>query len=378
MISKKSIFISISVGLLILKSYASGMTWTETGIVLALSDALGFVIWRFRKKIVRGVNEMCEAIFDGPSLLPLAVTAMMLFYNVLLQGCAVMNTVLVVGVLIVHLLNIHLQTSFCRGAVATLFINLLFQVVAIGFYASISAITAVTIASYTAFFLLAKRFSHEKNVLINRTYAMVTFFALSTLILLYPFSLAHLLFEIVMAYEWDTIGWAALSSAACPVLATIFAGILVVLFFICCAKLVKSRPSAVFASVGLWYILFTRWERSAAAALCFTMLVCYLLFDRRYYSLEDLIGMDTISDSLEREVINEFITKVSNVQDLAPLEEYLYHHPNSIFAWSVYLHLARSLMDHETYARVVRIAERILGKSEDEILLPEPTWIHQE
>lgn len=337
-----------------------------------------FSMWKFRKKIVEALNELCEAILDGPSLLPLAVIAMVLLYSALLLGTSAMNTVLVAGVLAVHILNIHLHTSYCRGSVVTLLVGVLFQVVAIGFYASFSAMAAITVANYTAFFLLAKRFLSEKNVMINMTYAIISYFSLSTLIAFHPFSLAHLLVELVMVFEQDTIGWSALSGAVYPVMANIFAGVLVVLFFICCAKQVKSRPSAVYTGIGLWFILFTRWERPVITALCFTMFACYLAFERRYYSLEDLIGMDIISDSLEHETINEFIAKVGSVQDLAPLEKYLYHHPNSIFAWSVYLHLARSLMDCEMYDRVVRIAERILGKSEDEILLPEPTWIHQE
>ena len=126
-----------------LKAYGSGASLVGIATALLASTIAGFVMWELRKKVVRAIHELSEAIFDGPNLLPLAVIAMVLLYSVLLLGTSALNAVLVVGVLIVHLLNIHLQPSFYRGSIAILFIGLLFQVVAVSFRVSIIAITVL-------------------------------------------------------------------------------------------------------------------------------------------------------------------------------------------------------------------------------------------
>ena len=90
--------------------------------------------------------------------------------------------------------------------------------------------------------------------------------------------------------------------------------------------------------------------------------------------------MTVVPERLERDVIDDFSRKAKSIKDLIPLEEYIYRHPKAFYPWHVYLHLARHWMKPETYKRVVRIAERQLGGglSEEDILLPEPTWVQQD
>lgn len=363
----------------VLKAYASDMTWAEIGLALLVSSIMCFVMWTFRKNIVRAINELCEEIFDGPSLLPLGVTAMVILYAVLLSGSPTVNFTLVAGAFMVQLLNLRTQANFYQGCVATLLLALLFQVVAIVVYASMSAMIAVTAANYASLILLSKRFLSEKNIGTNRVYAILSYAVFSTLIALHPYSLTHILVDVMMVVrDLDAIGWADLFSAAHSVMATLFALALILSFFIGGKKQVKNRPSAVFSLISTCYLLLSKWN--IVTALLFAVIITYLVYEAKYFTLEDLIDMDPVPEQLERSVIDEFSATVRTTNDLFVLEEYLFRHPQSFYGWHIYIHLARSMMDPERYAHVVRIAQRQLGGglSEEDILLPEPTWVQQD
>ena len=369
---KQSLFLACGISLFLLNSYAVGMNWGEVGVSLLLCATLVSFIWYYRKKIVSGINEIITVISIRPTLLYLALLALNVLYTTLLQGSSVLNCFLVCFSGLVHIVNFHSHENYHQGAVVTLVVCLVIQIMAILLYTTLTTMIAILVINYTALVLLANQFSYEQNISSNRIYILLTHGVLSTLLLLHSYSLAHIFVEAIMVIEQDTLGWKTLLSTRHPVGAILLTIGLVFAFFYKGRYQIKNRPSAVFTLICLWHLLFSQW--SVVSTLLFTVFVCYLLLEKQYYSIEDLIEMDIVSEALEREVLKEFADSVKNVEDLNLLQAYIFEHP-TFYAWHLYLHLAWCFMDNENYQKVVRIAEICLGVNEFEILFPEPEFI---
>lgn len=370
--NKTPIFLSCGFVLFLLKAYSSGMSWIEIGLSALLCVLLTFFIWYFRKKIVGSINDVTAAITDDHSLLCMAVLALTILYAILLQGSNALNIFLVCFASIVHIVNLHSHASFYRGAVASLFISLALQVLSILLYTTVITMVAVLIINYTALILLAKQYPYERNIDSNKIYLLLTYGTVSTLLLLHSYSLAHIFVEAIMVVEQDSLGWEALLSSGHPAGAILLTIGLAVAFFYNGRYQIKNRPSAIFILICLWHLLFSQW--SIGSTLLFTVFICYLLLEKQYYTIEDLIEMDIVSEVLERKVLKEFSDNVKSAEDLELLQAYIFEHP-TFHAWHLYLHLAWCFMDNDNYQKVVRIAEMCLGINEFEILFPEPEFI---
>lgn len=372
---KQSLFFACGISLFLLKSYAAGMNWGDIGVSMLLCATLVSFIWYYRKKIVSGINGITTMISIRPTLLHLALLALNVLYATLLQGSSALDYFFVCFSGLVHIVNFYSHENYHQGAVITLAVCLVLQIMAILLYATLTTMIAILVINYTALILLANQFFYEQNIDSNRIYILLTYSILSTLLFLHPYSLAHIFVEAIMIVEQDALGWESLLSARHPVGVILLTIGINVAFIYSGRYQAQNRPSAVFILCSLCHLLFSQW--SIVTSLLFTVFVCYLLLEKQYYTIEDLIEMDIVPEALEHKVLNEFAKSVKRAEDLELLQTYIFEHP-TFHAWHLYLHLAWRFMDNENYHNAVKIAEICLSMNEFEILFPEPEIIFPE
>lgn len=361
------IFLTLGAGLFFLKLWVSEMSWTEIGIAALVSLFLGLSIRYFRKPLVDAINETCVLLEDTHSLMYTAVMAMTVMYCVFLRDSSSINVFLICASCLVHGLNLHSHQQYPQGAISCLFLGLTFQILCALLQTTFVATVAVLGINLAALLLLPKQYANQRTVEHNKTYILLTYLILSSLLLFHTYSLDDLSDVGLHIVAHDSLGWGIQLYRNYPPSVFMLVSVLICWFILFGTYLIHNRPSAVFVLILLGSLLFMPWN--IATAVLFWTVTSYIPLDKVYISLEDLIDMEEVPEALERKVLNNFADNVKKASDLDLLQDYIFDHP-TLLAWHFYLHLARIYLDKDAYRHAVVIAETSLNTDEFDILFP--------
>lgn len=363
------LFLILAAGFFLLKLWVSPMNWLEVSISVVISLLLSFFLYCIRKPMVNAIHDMCPRMAKSHSLMYLAGLALTLLYCILLGPSHSVNGFLVCAACFLHGINFHSHKRFSRGATACLLISLVLQFMTFFMSTSLAATAAILLINYAAFFLLPKQYANKTAVIHNKTYILLTYLILSVLLFLHPDNVAHLQGESLRIMTHDSLGWGILPQKSYPLPAFMGVSTAISCFLFFGYNLTAHRPSALLALIAVDFFLFTPWNPITAVLFC--IFSCYIPLEKKYVTLDDLTEMDEVPSALEWKVLKEFSRTVNKIDDLDPLQRYIYRHP-TLFSWHLYLQLSQRYVSPELYKDIVSVAKIFLDLEEEDEIPPPP------